>query len=287
MTVLSYIPQKHERTIIRHFGAANCVPSEASRFHAGPSIFFCFTNRSGSNFVVDSFVKAGVLKSCGEYFNVPLMMDRIAEKEVFSFPDFCSDMAEEKATPDGVFGTKMAWSQLFFLHRTGIIPAIFRDPRYMLIRRKDLLAQAISATIAFQTRRFRHSHKGNGEEAKYNFDFILDQIKVIASANAAFIEFFAVSGVPYHEIVYEDFMAAPQEYLEKACGWLSLPCGKLDMNAISPRMQRDSRNAEFRVRFLADAAERGALGVRDESLWRFLPGRIRKSGRLVPQGNGP
>lgn len=239
--------------------------------YPGPAIFFCFTNRSGSNFIADCFVTAGALEACGEYFNNNSIVRRAEKRGITSFPEFCRDLGDEMAGTSGVFGAKAGWHQLFFLWRTGIIPHVFPRAQFVFIRRRDILGQAISATIAFQTRKFRYTHPGNGLDAKYDFESILGHLRSVVAANASFEEFFALTGVPFHEIVYEDFVQEPEAVLRAACERLSLSCGRLRPDAVNARIQRNERNREFRSRFLEEVAARGLLGLEEAgSLRSFI-----------------
>lgn len=274
MSVLTYKPRKHEEMMLSLFGGAGCLASASDPSHPGPAIFFCFTNRCGSNFVSDCFVNAGVLKDCSEYFNDTNVVRRLKKQESATFPRFCYDLARSKSGPNGVFGSKLGWHQLYFLVRMGIIPQVFPNARFVFIRRNDLLGQAVSATIAFQTRRFRHNHAGNGKEAEYSFKAIMDQIRSIVISNSAFQQYFAVSGTPFHEIVYEDFAANPGAALGRACDWLGLPHGGLPLAEISEGIQRTDRNREFRERFLTDAAAQGIVGLEDQAILGRLAGTL-------------
>ena len=261
MTVLTYKPRKHEEVMLSLFGAEGCVASPSDPSHPGPAIFFCFTNRSGSNFVADCFVNSGVLKDCAEYFNDTSVAHRKKTHESTTLSHFCFELSRSRAGQNGVFGSKIGWHQLYFLVRMGIMQQVFPDARYIFIRRRDLLGQAVSGSIAFQTRRFRHNHAGNGKEAEYNFKAIMDQIRSIVISNSAFQQYFAVSGTPFYEIIYEDFAADPRTGLDRACDWLGLPRGELPLEEIDTGIQRTDRNREYKERFIADVAARGAVGL--------------------------
>jgi LPS sulfotransferase NodH len=269
MSLLTYKPGKHENGILRLFGKDKCLPAADTVPHAGPALFFCFTNRCGSNFVVDCFTKAQILKKGGEFFNAPYVAKWSEKNGITSLPEFCLDLVKKTSGENGVFGVKLGSHQLFFLVRLGIIPSVFSDPRFIFIRRRDLLGQAISATIAFQTRKFRDVHSGNGAAARYDFDAIATQIKAIAASNASFLQFFAMKGIQHHEIVYEDFAQSPDEAIAAACEWLSLPRPSTLLDEVEIRIQRNEMNREFRERFIADASARGLVDV-ERSTPRFL-----------------
>lgn len=274
MTVLTYRPRKHEEMMLSLFGAEGCVASPSDPSHTGPAIFFCFTNRCGSNFVADCFVNSGVLKDCAEYFNDTNIARRQRKHATATLAQFCFELSRSRSGKNGVFGSKIGWHQLYFLVRMGIMQQVFPDARYIFIRRRDLLGQAVSGSIAFQTRRFRHDHAGNGREAEYSFKAIMDQIRSISISNSAFEQYFAVSGTPFYEIVYEDFASDPRAGLGRACDWLGLPQGELPLEEIDRGIQRTDRNREFRERFLADATSQGVVGLEEQSLMARLAGKL-------------
>ncbi|MBO6635495.1 Stf0 family sulfotransferase [Parvibaculum sp.] len=253
MVVLRYRPGKHEKGTLQHFGEKACkADGYGGDIPAGRSTFLCFTNRSGSNFVANCLVSTGNFDAISECFNAPIVINQSRKLGFTSFPEYCAAVKRKMAGQGGAFAAKVSWNQLFFLRRLGLLDSIFEDPRYVLIRRRDLVAQAVSKSIAVQTRRFKSSHPDKGIEPKYDFRDIAGTIRSITTSNGIFMEFFAVTGAPYFEIVYEDFVADPAAHTERLCRWLSLPATAMNDEKIGLRVQRNELNEAFQRRFVED-----------------------------------
>lgn len=253
MVVLRYRQGIHESAILQHFGEKACQSDAyAGDVPAGPSVFLCFTNRSGSNFVANCLASTGHFREAREALNGPVVVNNSVKRGFTSFPEYCAVIKRQAEGQRGEFAVKASWNQLFFLHRLGILDAIFADRHYVFIRRRDLVAQAVSHAIAIQTRKFKSSHTGTGAEPEYDFRKIAGILRSISASNRFFLEFFAVTGAPYFEIVYEDFIEGPAAHLDSLCQRLSLPRYALDAEKITLRVQRNEINKAFQRRFLED-----------------------------------
>ena len=270
MVVLRYKPRKPELEIVKHFGEKACQASAyAGEIPSGPSVFLCFTNRSGSNFVASCLQGTENFKRIGETFNWPVVVNKSTAAGFRSFPEYCVHVKRIMAGDQGAFASKIGWHQLFFLRRVGILDAIFPDRKYVLIRRRDILAQAISHAIAMQTRKFRSSHSGVKIDPEYNFAEIAGIVRSISMSNAFLYEFFAITDTPYFEIVYEDFVGNPAMRIDMLCQWLSLPSKTLDTDKIELSVQRNEVNETFRKRFLEDM-EKAMVDIGGSSIPRLL-----------------
>ncbi len=285
MVVLRYRPGRHEKDVLRHFGEKSCsADGYDGSIPTGPSTFLCFTNRSGSNFVANCLMSTGNFGDISECFNAPIVVNQSRKLGCTSFPEYCAVVKRKKAGQGEAFAAKLGWNQLVFLRRIGMLDSIFADPRYVLVRRRDLVAQAVSKSIAVQTRRFKSSHPDKGIEPKYDFRDIAATIRSITTSNGIFMEFFAVTGTPYFEIVYEDFVADPAAHTDRLCRWLSLPVTTMDDEKINLRVQRNEINEAFRRRFVEDmkAATVDIGGARNAEL--FADPDDRAVGRMNPLG---
>ncbi len=123
-------------------------------------------------------------------------------------------------TDNGVFGTKLMWNQLpdveqhaaavpEFAGLTGIelLEHLFDMPRYVWMRRRDRVRQAISLWRALQTRTWRLEHPdadGTKPELFYSFEGIEHLRRRLSVDDDAWGRFFEFHGVPYLELFYEE-----------------------------------------------------------------------------------
>ena len=130
------------------------------------------------------------------------------------------------ATPNGVFGAKLMWNQLPDLEQhaasierfVGLSEAELLDElfagevavRYVWMRRRDKVRQAISLWRALQTRTWRLEHPTqNGEEPvlNYSFEGIEHLRRRLSADDVAWGRFFDQHGIDALELVYEEDVA--------------------------------------------------------------------------------
>lgn len=144
-------------------------------------------------------------------------------------PDFgrLLDLALERGTtPNGVFGTKIMWAYfrdfVRLARRSGRedvgpyeVPAsVFPHlRRYVWIRRRDTLRQAVSLWKALQTQRWRRDsdEEVGGRDLRFSFAAI-DHLRLrIDEHNAAWEDYFEGCGVEVVRVLYEDLLEDYQD----------------------------------------------------------------------------
>jgi trehalose 2-sulfotransferase len=121
---------------------------------------------------------------------------------------------------NGVFATKLMWNQLPDLeqHATALaefaglagselLERLFGHPRYVWMRRRDKVRQAISLWRALQTRTWRLEHgAGDGEPPtlSYSFEGIEHLRRRLTADDEAWGRYFLHSLIAPLELVYED-----------------------------------------------------------------------------------
>ena len=139
-------------------------------------------------------------------------------------PDFrqlLNQALEKGTTPNGVFGTKIMWAYfrdfVRLARRTGregvepceVAASVFPNlRRYVWIRRRDTLRQAVSLWKALQTQQWRRDSDEDAGAGTLRFSFAaVDHLKLrIDEHNAAWEGFFEDCGVETVRIAYEDLV---------------------------------------------------------------------------------
>jgi LPS sulfotransferase NodH len=258
---LDYPPSNHEREIVRYFKTVKSEAQHSQQFKPYPSVFVCFANRSGSNYLADLLASTGKMPRAREIFNVPVVLKLSKQNKAESFRHFCQMLARSYAL-DGLFASKVAWQQLYFLARTRMIPEVFAAPRFIHVRRRDLLGQAISFVIAHQTGAWT-SEQVPEREPLYDSVAIADQMGRIADAAARFEHFFATFGFPHLDVAYEDFVKDKASCVSDITTWLGLGPSTIKEEKTHFQRQRNTINDQWRERFLA---EHGAYFASDRSV---------------------
>jgi LPS sulfotransferase NodH len=119
-----------------------------------------------------------------------------------------------------VFGSKLMCNQLRELHALAgelpeyrgleiaeLLQALFGQPVYVWVSRRDKVRQAVSMWRALQSRRWRHEEDGQGGPRPtpvYRFAGVEHLVGLFEAEDRAWEEFFTRHGVHALRIVYED-----------------------------------------------------------------------------------
>lgn len=149
-------------------------------------------------------------------------------------------------TPNGIFGAKLMWNQLpdleqhasaierfAGLSRIDLLGELFDGDigvRFVWMRRRDKVRQAISLWRALQTRTWRLEHKGEADPPAlgYSFEGIEHLRRRLSADDEAWERFFARHGIDALELVYEeDVEADPDGSVRRVAAAVgtSLPAG--------------------------------------------------------------
>lgn len=212
----------------------------------------CTSPRSGSNLLGQYLSSTGVLGNPLEYFNA-------AARRTLGYPDYPDDPARqiewilsEGAMPNGIYGVKIFPAQFDEVEKSVPWTWLLPNLTFVLLKRRDLLEQAISAVRAEQTKQWRSTQVAQGT-ARYDGAQIYGRLQDIALDYARWDLFFARKGIAPTTIVYEDMLADPQAAVDQVAKLFGL-CGKARVAAerIDLVAQRDAVTNEWRVRFLAE-----------------------------------
>jgi LPS sulfotransferase NodH len=120
-----------------------------------------------------------------------------------------------------VFGTKLMWHHLPELERLArwlpeyqgvkrhtLLRRLFGDPRYVWVRRRDSIRQAVSMWRALQTRTWRETDDSAGRSAEltYSFRGIDHLAQLLRADDDGWRHFFENSNLPVLEILYEEHL---------------------------------------------------------------------------------
>ena len=245
--------------------------------HGSPrSYLLCSTPRTGSSLLCGLLESTGVAGHPASYFRRP-DEDAFAAQWVIPRPsdgvsgyaDFLEAALSAGTTDNGVFAARIMWGTLDELvQRLGtVLPDLagddldlldraFARPRFVYLRRHDVLGQAVSLLRAEQTDVWHNADDSEPQQLKqdplYDFERIHQMIRTIEDDNSAWREWFASVGVRPYSLVYEDLEADQEgatrsilEYLE-----LELPPNRTIVGR--HKRLRDRLSAEWVERYRAE-----------------------------------
>ncbi len=227
-------------------------------------VFVCFSNRSGSNLLMDTLGRMGFGCEAGdEFFNAEAVAQHAREFQFPSFEDYVEFVIKLRGLRRLVF-LKVGPHQLFWLANRGILSAYFPSARYVMVERADKVSQAVSFYIAETTGTYMRPADGAGArktDVPYSAFEILVRLRRVIDATALFHFFFATHSIRPHVVTYEDLDRDPQTTLERMVADLSLerdfpPHWRDALPSRAPRIlrQSDELNRTFVARFRREFA---------------------------------
>jgi LPS sulfotransferase NodH len=248
----------HEKIIIEFFGGYDAVAADIDKcieeirdgreLPATETVVICFTNRSGSNLLAEGIEKNSNAALGGEYFNHPMVANFCRKKNISSFSEYCIRLQKHllRMKKKHIFCTKLGQVQLHFLTKMKVLPYLLPNPKFVLIKRKDILGQAVSFSIANQTSKWKSGQEGTGKRAVFKEADIIKRVEVLVKANASFEQYFALTGEECVQVYYEDLVDNFSGTLSKVIADLGLDLvATPDYSAVSLKRQRTSINQEF------------------------------------------
>lgn len=251
-------PAPNRDHIVRHFGVQHfgsapldpvALPSNC-RF-----VFLCFTNRCGSAYLGDLLQSTGVFAQAGESLNAGEVLSESEAHGLHSFREYFAHIVRRDAK-DGIYIVKAQPEQLLLLTQCGILDEIADRTDFLLLRRADLLAQAISRAIAEQNDAWAWNapRKRADSELQFAARQLTGHIGYVTFQNRCFELFFGINGITPITLEYERLVHSPQAELDVLAARLGLPPLRIAPDMLRYRQQAGALNDDWRARFLQEAA---------------------------------
>lgn len=215
----------------------------------------CGAPRSGSNYLCELLSATRTLGRPREYFNTEA-------RRRLDDPDYPDDPEAQAArvltmgaTANGIYALKL-FPGLFdriapHIQLTHVLPNL----RFVRLRRRDVLGQAISWVRSIQTGVFRSTEKA-AAEPRYDAMLIRTYIGQVCQRSARWDMYFARTGLAPLELVYEDVADDPQTAIERVADLMQVtPRPHIDFSVVRLRMQRDQVSQAWRERFLTECGD--------------------------------
>lgn len=162
-----------------------------------------FTPRSGSSWATDVLTSTGALSNPGECFN-PAFVPTIARKYHASTLEQYVAMLRRRRNTGGVYGHEITWEHVKRVFGTAqAYMDHFRDSAFLWLRRRDIVAQAVSLSKKKQTRIGHAAHATSDAIALAESAFVYDEAEI-----ARFLGH-VVEGEVATERMWRDFAIAP------------------------------------------------------------------------------
>jgi trehalose 2-sulfotransferase len=219
----------------------------------------CACGRSGSTLLCQYLSSSGVLGHPLEYFNA-------AGRRMLDHPDYPDDPKAQVdcvltmgATANGIYGLKLFPDQFDRIAKSFDWTRMLPNLAFVVLRRRDLLAQAISMVRAVQTGQWRSAMPMQGS-AVYDGSRIYQCLRAVARDFARWDVFFARKAIEPTRLWYEDLVLNPQGAVDAVASLFGLRGqASARIEETDLKVQRDALTEIWRERFRQDFG--GATGL--------------------------
>lgn len=225
--------------------------------------FIAFTARSGSTFLTHQIHAAGVLSEPHEWFNWGYVKENAGKGEA-AFSEYFSSILSAKRSRNGVFGCEINWLQFCALRSIVEPQMLFKNKvRWFYLRRRNVIAQAISNFIADRTG-FFHSYQSSDAAMErvaslnYDSEAIKGYVKSFIEQEKSFDQWFLENNVVPVDVFYEDVVHDPCRVVMLFANVLGvrLPTDFARTTFENPiKKIGGEQNAEFERRFREEEAD--------------------------------
>jgi LPS sulfotransferase NodH len=234
----------------------------------GTCLFVCATPRTGSNLLDGLLEGTGLVGEPAEDFGEVFKTQVLPAVGRAGFGDYVVRCAH-RAGKTGVFSTKLHLDQRdLFLHLLSLfrgahglsegrlIAAVFPEPRFVWLRREDVVAQGVSWWRAKESGTWIHGQAGGSDEA-FNFAGIDAAVRRAREQAEEWRRWFAASGIEPLEVVYEQLVADPAGIVRAILSLVAIDVPRDLVLTARTRRQADAVSEEWirRYRELAARAE--------------------------------
>jgi trehalose 2-sulfotransferase len=224
------------------------------------------TPRTGSNLLGEALLSTGVAGNPKVHFTPRSMAILTMRWPGLDDSTRLRSMLQELCTPNGVFGTQLAWH-----HHLGIIEGLLRSAsnaalsasdlmadafpslRYVWLTRRDKLRQAISHCKALQTGAWVVRKEDLGRprrEPRFDFDEIQTMIRGTERVESKIAQYFDTHGIQPLRIEYEDLAADVEGVTIRVLQHIGIaPPYRVHLGPRAPLRLADAQTEEWVQRF--------------------------------------
>jgi LPS sulfotransferase NodH len=215
----------------------------------------CATPRSGSNYLCQLLASTGQLGHPLEYFNTAGQRkdtDPKYPKDPRAQIDIVRSMG---ATPNGIYAVKVLPLQYQRARKKVDLFHELPNLKFLRLRRRDLLGQAISLSRVEQTGQIMASDRARRKPI-YDAQYIRSCIRALQARESIWDQVMIEFGVQPLTVEYEDVMRNPQSAVDQVAALMGLAAlPPINPALVLVTVQRDGESEAWRQRFLAETGE--------------------------------
>jgi len=223
------------------------------------------TPRSGSSYLCDVMTKTRRFGAPGEFLNKNFLPKILTAIPADNANDYLHRVFIKKKTPNGLSGLKTSWFQFEEFLSEFTDTEYLKKTRFIYLRRRDVIMQAISLYKATKTDVF-HTNVEHGEEQinalkalEYDFKGIERWRQHILRQEQGWDNYFYQNRIFPLNLFYEEIEQDILRLMKRVATFVAVDPNNVQMpdEASVFRKVRDQRNMEWAERFAKDLAKKG------------------------------
>ncbi|TWI34921.1 Stf0 family sulfotransferase [Paracoccus sulfuroxidans] len=243
-------PMVHETNIEGIFSGRVRFEEAAPVFNH-PLYLIGFTNRCGSNLLAGYLRSTPAFDGFYEQLNHDTVGARLPKLHAETFPDYLRAISQNHPGNGKMIGFKASWDQLRMLLRWRIDRMYEGGIRMIHISRENLIEQAVSWSIAFQTKQWT-SQENALAAAVYDESDIDLRLSYIMQSNQNMGYLLALSGIPSLPVRYSDICRDPAAVVRSIGAFADVDLQTWEPGASEIRKQGGDMNKEFVARYIRE-----------------------------------
>lgn len=216
------IPGIHEKEIIKFFKGDVKFTGQTHVFEE-PLYLLAFSNRSGSNLLASHLRTVPYFGGFHEQLIYSTVQNQATEGGCRSFPELIQFASTNYGRPGAkAWGFKASWDQIMMLYRFGI-DRMYPEVRIIHITRRDIIAQAVSYSIATQTKKWTSKHEGlDGVLPQYDYRLLCRLVEESLMSELHVRTIATLFEASYLNLRYEAMMLRPKKIMGKVGNFANL-----------------------------------------------------------------
>lgn len=210
--------------------------------------------RSGSTWITNLLSKNG-LGNPDEWINAHSFRDNAPRYSETNLKRFIYRLINEKKQNNGIWSIQLTyWHINKFLELLPLSHLLGDSPKWLYLRRKDIIAQGISL---YRSTASGYWHSYNSKELKqlydsvpYDSEQILHWTKHILDQEIFFETFFSKSGISPSRYFHEDLTKSPEPILSEIISFLNISNPNLNTSSEIKVIAKKSKTEEWKDSFI-------------------------------------
>ena len=217
------------------------------------SYIIASTPRCGSTLLGHLLWKSGIAGAPHEYFHPSHASDYYSRWECQSHQGYINLLKRWRTSSNGFFGIKLHYYQI---NEFGLdihsIKTLLDEPKYIFLRRKTKIRQAISLVKAVQTNQYALQPGEFLANAEYDFNSIREQLIRLINEENKWEEYFTKNNISPLVVWYEDLANNYANILKRIYEYLGIDELEAKIPEPSLRKMSDATTEEWVKKFNYD-----------------------------------